>query len=136
MNPAHDRGRVRFDAALLHHLSQVAIADPVLAVPANAKQNDLHRKPTALEHKPIVARPPATIRVNATEPIAVLDADGGRLVLLDPATGSIMPVARNLPVGHLTQPYYRSGGVAVGTDGTIYIAADSENALYCISQIH
>ncbi len=87
----------------------------------------------------VVAESLGSIRAVATTPtgsIAVLNADGGRLVLLDPATGSITPVARNLPVGHLTQPYYRSGGVAVGTDGTIYIAADSENALYRISQIH
>lgn len=87
----------------------------------------------------VVAENLGSIRAIATTPtgsIAVLNADGGRLVLLDPATGSITPVARNLPVGHLTQPYYRSGGVAVGADGTIYIAADSENALYRISQIH
>ena len=87
----------------------------------------------------VVAENLGSIRAIATTPtgsVALLNASGGRLALLDPASGSITPVAHNLPVGHLTQPYNRSGGVAVGTDGTIYIAADSENALYRISQIH
>jgi DDE domain len=37
---------------LMHHLRQIAIAYPVLAVPANTNQNDLNRKTATLEHDP------------------------------------------------------------------------------------
>jgi hypothetical protein len=39
------------DAALGHHLCEIAIADPVLAVPAHAQQDDLNWKATALEQR-------------------------------------------------------------------------------------
>ena len=85
----------------------------------------------------VVAEGLGTIRAIATTPdglVAVLDANGGRLLLLEPATGVTTLVAQGLPIGHLRQPYARSGGVAVGSDGSIYIAADCENALHCISR--
>ena len=44
VDPAHDRGRIYLEATFLHHLHQIAVGDPVLAVPAYADQNDLHRK--------------------------------------------------------------------------------------------
>ena len=40
MNPAHDRGGVHLQAPFLHHLRQVPIRDPVLAVPTNTDQYD------------------------------------------------------------------------------------------------
>jgi hypothetical protein len=40
MDLAHDRRWFYLDTALLHHLRQFAIADPVLAVPANTHQDD------------------------------------------------------------------------------------------------
>jgi hypothetical protein len=39
------------DAALGHHFLKVPVADAVAAVPADAEQDDLDRKPAALEHR-------------------------------------------------------------------------------------
>ncbi len=38
MNPAHDRGWVQLHSTLHHHLRQIAVKDPVLAIAANAYQ--------------------------------------------------------------------------------------------------
>ena len=46
----------------------------------------------------------------------------------------VTSIASGLPVGCLTKPYPRSGGVAASVDGVIYIASDVENALYRISR--
>ena len=84
----------------------------------------------------VVAESLGTIRAIATTPngsVAVLDVKGGRLLLLAPATGVVILVAHGFAVGRLQQPYARSGGLAVGSDGTMYVAADAENALYRIS---
>ena len=64
--------------------------------------------------------------------VAVLEARDGRLSLVEVATGATTQVARGLPVGYLDAPYARSGGVAVGADGSLYVAADIVNALYRI----
>ena len=72
------------------------------------------------------------IAVGPEGTVAVLEARGGRLSLVEAATGATTQVARGLPVGYLGAPYARSGGVAVGADGSLYIAADVENALYRI----
>ncbi len=62
----------------------------------------------------------------------VLDATGGRLLSVDLADGQATLIASGLPVGYLSKPYPRSGGVAIGANGSIYVAADIENALYRI----
>ena len=62
----------------------------------------------------------------------VLDAAGGRVLAISPADGQVTPIADGLPVGYLAEPYARSGGIAVGGDGSIYVAADVENAIYRI----
>ena len=49
LDPTEDRGWVDADTAFGHHLGQIAIADPVLAVPAHAQKDDLNREATALE---------------------------------------------------------------------------------------
>jgi hypothetical protein len=49
LDSAKEGGWVDADTALLHHLSQVSIADAVFAVPAHAQQDDLDRKAAALE---------------------------------------------------------------------------------------
>ena len=77
-----------------------------------------------------LVRSPA-IMPNGT--VAVLDVDGGRLIVVDPQTGDTVRIAGNLPVGYLKSPYPKTGGVAVGSDGAFYVAADKENALYRIS---
>jgi hypothetical protein len=50
MHPAHKRRRAYFHAALLHYLHEIPIADAVLAIPANTKQDDLNGKAPTLEH--------------------------------------------------------------------------------------
>ena len=85
----------------------------------------------------VVAEHLGTVRAIATTPdgsVAMLDVDGGRLLLLAPATGVVILVAQGFAVGRLQKPYARSGGVAVGSDGSMYIAADIENALYRVSR--
>jgi hypothetical protein len=51
LDPAKEGGWVNVDTALLHHLSQVSIADAVFAVPAHAQQDDLDREAAALEQR-------------------------------------------------------------------------------------
>ena len=64
----------------------------------------------------------------------VLDAAGGRLLAVAPGGGQVALIASGLPVGYLRVPYARSGGVAVADDGSIYVAADVENAIYRIAR--
>ncbi|WP_269759637.1 hypothetical protein [Variovorax sp. E3] len=66
----------------------------------------------------------------------VAESAARRLVEIDPANGSRRTVADNLPIGlapgpGLPPPYVVTG-VAVGSDGTIYMAADRNNAIYRI----
>ena len=61
--------------------------------------------------------------------VAVLDVQGGRVLTIDPLTGQSTLVAAGLKVGYLMKPYPRSGGIAIGSDGAIYVTADSENAI-------
>jgi streptogramin lyase len=66
----------------------------------------------------------------------VAESAARRLVEIDPADGSRRTVAENLPIGlapgpGLPPPYVVTG-VAVGRDGTVYVAADRDNAIYRI----
>lgn len=66
----------------------------------------------------------------------VAESAARRLVEIDPANGSRRTVAENLPIGlapgpGLPPPYVVTG-VAVGADGTVYMAADRNNAIYRI----
>jgi streptogramin lyase len=66
----------------------------------------------------------------------VAESAARRLVEIDPANGSRRTVAENLPIGlapgpGLPPPYVVTG-VAVGSDGSIYVAADLNNAIYRI----
>jgi hypothetical protein len=51
LHPAEDRGWVHVDAALVHYLGEITVADGVFTVPAHAQQDDLDRKATALEDR-------------------------------------------------------------------------------------
>jgi streptogramin lyase len=66
----------------------------------------------------------------------VAESAARRLVEIDPASGSRRTVAENLPIGLAAgpglPPPYVVTGVAVGGDGTIYVAADRNNAIYRI----
>lgn len=72
------------------------------------------------------------IAVAGKERAFVLDATGGRLLSVDIGDGQATRIAGGLPVGYLNKPYARSGGIAAGADGSIYVAADVENAIYRI----
>ncbi len=82
-----------------------------------------------------IARDLGTIRAVSLAPggaVAVLDVEAGSVTLID-TRGDRTEIVRNLPVGYLRAPYPRSGGLAIGRDGTVYVAADVENAVYRIT---
>jgi glucose/arabinose dehydrogenase len=72
----------------------------------------------------------------------VAESAARRLVEIDPATGTRRTVADNLPILHsglasgpgLPPPYVVTG-VAVGRDGTVYVSADRNNAIYLIRPV-
>lgn len=66
----------------------------------------------------------------------VAESAARRLVEIDPVAGTRRTVAEGLPIGleggpGMPPPYVPTG-VAVGNDGTIYVTADRNNALYRI----
>ncbi len=89
-------------------------------------------------HVSEVATGLGAIRAVAVAPdgtLITLDNQDGTLFSVDPNNGGKEVIARHLPVGYLRRPYARSGGIAVGSDGTIYVAADRENAIDRIVRI-
>lgn len=66
----------------------------------------------------------------------VAESAAKRLVEIDPSNGSRRSVAENLPIGLVggpgMPPPYVVTGVAVGADGSIYMSADLNNAIYRI----
>ncbi|AGU47525.1 hypothetical protein VAPA_1c03950 [Variovorax paradoxus B4] len=66
----------------------------------------------------------------------VAESAARRLVEIDPLNGSRRTVAENLPIGMAAgpglPPPYVVTGVAVGGDGSIYMSADRNNAIYRI----
>jgi hypothetical protein len=48
------------EAAFVHHFLKVSVADAVAAVPADAEQDDLGRKPAALEDRHLEEDAPKT----------------------------------------------------------------------------
>ncbi|KIQ29255.1 hypothetical protein RT97_19550 [Variovorax paradoxus] len=69
----------------------------------------------------------------------VAESAARRLVEIDPANGTRRTIADNLPIGlapgpGLPPPYVVTG-VAVGRDGTVYVSADRNNAIYRIRAV-
>ncbi|MDH6168825.1 streptogramin lyase [Variovorax boronicumulans] len=69
----------------------------------------------------------------------VAESAARRLVEIDPANGTRRTIAENLPIGlapgpGLPPPYVVTG-VAVGRDGTVYMSADRNNAIYRIRAV-
>lgn len=66
----------------------------------------------------------------------VAESAARRLVEINPVDGTRRTVAENLPIGLAPSPGlpppYIATGVAVGSDGTIYLSADRNNAIYRI----
>ena len=70
-----------------------------------------------------------SVAVGRSGLIATLDVLGGKVMTVDPSSGRGRLIAHTLQVGHLREPYPRSGGIAVGSDDTIYVSADLDNAI-------
>lgn len=66
--------------------------------------------------------------------LAVLDSGSGDLHIVDPLAGKSNKIASTLPVGYLQDPYPRSGGIVVGSEGTIYVAADRDNSILKLTE--
>ena len=75
-----------------------------------------------------------SIAVTTDGRLIALDVEHRRMVCIDLADGSELTIASNLPVGHLKNPYPRSGGIAAALDGSIYVAADRDNSILRFSQ--
>ena len=69
----------------------------------------------------------------------VAEAAARRLVEIAPSDGTRRTVAENLPIGLAPgpgmPPPYVVTGVAVGRDGTVYVAADRNNSIYRIRPV-
>lgn len=76
---------------------------------------------------------PEGLIVLADGRIAVVEVGTRRLVVVDPADGSIITLATDLPVGQQTAnappPIYLPSGVAQAADGTLYISGDIDNSI-------
>lgn len=70
-----------------------------------------------------------SIAVAADGRLVVLETVRRRVVTVDLRDGIQSTIADGLPIGHLLEPHPRSGGIAVASDGTIYVAADRNNSI-------
>jgi sugar lactone lactonase YvrE len=66
--------------------------------------------------------------------LVIAEVGRRRLIEIDPATGRLLEIAHNLPIGLTVKSslpdYAIPTGVAVDGDGTIYMSADMNNAIY------
>lgn len=119
----------------LHDPVGLADASDGTVLVAESKTGRLLRIVLAHGTVSVVAEGLGRLRAVAVGPsglIAVLDVDGGRVLTIHAETGEATVVADGMAVGYLTEPYPRSGGIAIGSDDAIYVAADRENAIYRI----
>jgi sugar lactone lactonase YvrE len=61
--------------------------------------------------------------------LLVVEAGKGRLLRVEPSSGSVEVIARDLPVGLKNVPITLAG-VAVGAGGTLYVTSDIENSIW------
>ena len=116
----------------LHNPAGLADAGDGTVLIAESKTGRLLRIALIDGAMSVVAEGLGLLRAVAVGPsglIAVLDLQGGRVLTIHPLTGQSTLVAAGLAVGYLTDPYPRSGGIAIGSDDTIYVAVDRENAI-------
>jgi len=82
-------------------------------------------------------RMPEGIAVFPDGKLAVVETGTRQLLKIDPTSGAITPLVKNLAVGFPSYPGglppYLITGVAVSDSGTIYVTGDLENVLYKIS---
>lgn len=127
----------RVMATDLHHPAALADASDGAIYVGESGRGRLLRIATADGAVSEVARGLGAIRAVAVAPggaVAVLDADAGSVTLVGPGAART-ELVRDMPVGYLREPYPRSGGLAVGADGTVYVAADVENAIYRVTRV-
>jgi glucose/arabinose dehydrogenase len=79
-------------------------------------------------------RTPKGLGVLPDGKLAVVEAGSRQVVLIDPASGGIKPVAMGLAVGYPPggPPPGMLTGLAVSKSGAIYVAGDIENVIYKI----
>ena len=77
---------------------------------------------------------PEGIAVDTNGRLVVVDAGARSLVRIDPGTGRVEVLLRDLPLGLQGPPHrlpvWLHNDVVVGGDGTIYLSSDTETALY------
>src|SRR4051794_35413006 len=70
--------------------------------------------------------------------LIVAEVGARRIVEIDPATGEVIEIAGNLPIGLAGAPgglpTNIPTGVGIGATGTIYVSSDIENAIYKITK--
>jgi hypothetical protein len=77
--PAMDRRMINADATLGHHLFQIAQAQSVCQIPANAQQDDRSVEVPASEHH----KPPKASEVTARQPVTKKFATEPRVRLIE-----------------------------------------------------
>ena len=84
-----------------------------------------------------LARPEGIARLDDGR-LAVAETGTRRLLLIDPADGSTAVIATDLPLGIAgteEQPPGFPTGVALGTDGTIYLSADRDGSILRLRRV-
>ena len=82
-------------------------------------------------------RQPKGIAVKPDGTILVVNVGTKELLEIDPKTGKVIPLVRDLPVGLFVpkgfMPAFTLSGVAVSKSGNIYLTSDIDNIIYKIS---